>query len=158
MSDRIAVLNNGKVEQIADPNNLYENPSNEFVADFIGESNFIEGEFYGKEEGFDLIRIKEGILIKVPRRQDYYQKGPIKLVVRPEKIFFVDLGDEKEGVNIIEGVIDEIVYIGEVTKFRLKTSLAIDLELKQQNRLGIKKYQIGDRVRVGWKIEDTRIL
>jgi len=158
MSDRIAVMNNGRVEQIADPTTLYENPSNEFVADFVGESNFIQGEYLGQEESFDLIRAKGGVLLKAPRREDRNLKGATRLVVRPEKIFFVNLHESGEGLNTVEGIIEEIVYVGEVTKFRLKTSLEIDFELKRQNRLGVERCQLGDRVRVGWKIEDTTVL
>ena len=80
------------------------------------------------------------------------------MVVRPEKLFFIPAGNPEEGLNTTEGTIEEIIYIGEVTKFRIQTSMAEGLELKRQNRLGMEKCQIGDRVRIGWRIEDTTVL
>jgi ABC-type Fe3+/spermidine/putrescine transport system ATPase subunit len=158
MSDRIAVMDRGKIEQIADPSSLYENPSNEFVADFIGESNFIEGEYLLEEGAFDLIRVRGNTLLRVPRNENRSLKGNMKLVVRPEKIFFLNPKETDEGLNAIEGIIKEIFYIGEVTKFRIKTPFADDLELKRQNRLGAERFKIGDKVKIGWKIDDTTLI
>ena len=158
MSDRIAVMDRGKIEQIADPTTLYENPSNEFVADFIGESNFIEGEYLREEGVFDLIHVLGNTPLRVPRKEKRSLKGNIKLVVRPEKIFFLNPQEANEGLNTTEGIIKEIFYIGEVTKFRIKTPFADDLELKRQNRLGAERCKIGDKVKIGWKIDDTTLI
>ena len=161
MSDRIAVMNQGKIEQIADPGTLYENPLNEFVADFIGESNFIEGEYLQEElrpERVYVIQTQGGNLLRFPQKGSRLIKEKIKLVIRPEKVFFIHPGEPEEGLNAVEGTIQEIIYIGDVTKFKIRTSMTEDFELKRQNRLGVEKCQIGDRVKIGWKIEDTTVL
>jgi spermidine/putrescine ABC transporter ATP-binding subunit len=161
MSDRIAVMNQGRIEQIADPGILYESPLNEFVADFIGESNFIEGQYLGEElrpERVHVIQTQGGTLLRFPQKGTRSVNEKIKLVVRPEKVFFINPGEPMEGLNVADGTIEEIIYIGEVTKFKIKTSMAEDFELKRQNRLGVERCQIGDRVKIGWKIEDTTVL
>ena len=161
MSDRIAVMNQGRIEQTADPGTLYESPLNEFVADFIGESNFIEGEYLEEElrpDRVHVIQTGDGTLLRVPRKGTRSMREKIKLVVRPEKVFFIHSTDPEEGLNSTEGKIEEIIYIGEVTKFKIRTSMADDFELKRQNRLGVAKCRIGDQVKIGWKIEDTTVL
>jgi ABC-type Fe3+/spermidine/putrescine transport system ATPase subunit len=161
MSDWIAVMNQGRIEQIADPGTLYESPLNEFVADFIGESNFIEGEYLQEElrpERVHVIQTQGGTLLRFAQERTRSVNEKIKLVVRPEKVFFINPGEPVEGSNVAEGTIEEVIYIGEVTKFKVKTSMAEDFELKRQNRLGVEKRQIGDRVKIGWKIEDTTVL
>jgi putative spermidine/putrescine transport system ATP-binding protein len=79
-------------------------------------------------------------------------------VIRPEKVFFIHPGEPEEGLNTVEGTIQEIIYIGDVTKFKIRTSMTEDFALKRQNRLGVEKCQIGNRVKIGWKIEDTTVL
>jgi spermidine/putrescine ABC transporter ATP-binding subunit len=161
MSDRIAVMNQGRIEQTADPGTLYERPLNEFVADFIGESNFIEGEYLQEElkpEPTHVIQTQGGAFLRFPQKGTRYVKEKIKLVVRPEKVFFIHSGDPEQGLNVAEGTIEEIIYVGEVTKFKIRTSMAEDFELKRQNRLGVEKCQIGGQVKIGWKIEDTTVL
>jgi spermidine/putrescine ABC transporter ATP-binding subunit len=157
MSDRIAVMNLGKIEQIAEPNTLYDNPANSFVADFIGESNFFEGEYLGEQRGIGLMKAHGGETLRVLPKSGLPPGTPVRLVVRPEKLFFLH-SEGGEEINTTEGTIEETIYIGEITKFKIKTALTDELDLKQQNRMGADRWKAGDRVRIGWKMEDATLL
>jgi ABC-type Fe3+/spermidine/putrescine transport system ATPase subunit len=158
ISDRIAVYNNGKLLQAGTPEELYENPANRFVADFIGTSNFIPVRFK-REEG--------GLMVWVDSEQDgffyhTYKRGSpdpdqsMDLAIRPEKLFFTD--DGWNGQNKIEGEVTEVIYTGDSTRYRLAISETRSIEVNCQNRYGVKKYGSGDRVTVGWHVEDGKIL
>lgn len=158
MSDRIVILNHGKIEQIGTPETIYEEPASEFVADFIGESNLIEGTYLHDDEAASVIETSRGSKIKGPRG-NYKPKEQLKLVIRPEKVFFV--GESMtitNNHNITSGVVEEIIYVGETTKYRMKTAFIDRLTLKRQNVYGMPAIRVGDEVKIGWTIQDTRVV
>ena len=122
VSDRIAVMNKGEVLQIGTPNEIYETPVNEFVADFIGETNFIEGKVtevndkYGYAENELLGRFK--IELDKPVKVG----DNVKLTLRPEKIK-VDTDPKflnNDNYKVIKGVVDEVIYTGFQSKLFIK--------------------------------------
>ena len=122
VSDRIAVMNKGEVLQIGTPNEIYETPVNEFVADFIGETNFIEGKVtevndkYGYAENELLGRFK--IELDKPVKIG----DNVKLTLRPEKIK-VDTDPKflnNDNYKVIKGVVDEVIYTGFQSKLFIK--------------------------------------
>ena len=157
MSDRIAVMNRGKVLQIDIPERIYEHPSNRFVADFIGETNFMNGkvlEVVGE-------RVKVEIEGKFPINAIYGGKiktnDRITLAVRPEKLVLETDNDEKENVS---GVISEVIYIGTDLRYEIRISDSNKLVVREQNRGGEggKRYKLGDSVCVSWEKENASIL
>jgi ABC-type Fe3+/spermidine/putrescine transport system ATPase subunit len=157
MSDRIAVMNEGRIEQVGNADELYEWPSNRFVADFIGESNFFEGSVEQLEGKWCCVSCGNEIRVKIPLHKDAEVGANVCLALRPEKCLFVDY-HEREHYNVTQGVIEDVVYVGELTKYRVKLPNGETFILKQQNRLGVKNYRRGDRVIVGWHYEDMRVV
>lgn len=157
MSDRIAVMNEGRVEQLGNADELYEWPANRFIADFIGESNFFEGYVEKIEGSWCCISCENEIQAKVPFQGGIEVGGNVCLALRPEKCLFVD-HHEKEHYNVTQGIVEDVVYIGETSKYRVKLANEQTFVLKQQNRLGVKTYRRGDQVIVGWHYEDMRVV
>src|SRR5262249_60928616 len=85
MSDRIAVINHGRVEQAASPRDLYEEPANAFVADFLGISNLMDASAVGPSGDATEVRLANGVAVDV-RRGDITRRGAVKVVIRPERI------------------------------------------------------------------------
>ncbi len=154
MSDRIAVMNLGRIEQLDTPGRLYESPRTRFVADFIGESNIIP------------LRPGQGASgsyssplgpVRAPVDRETIQPQPATgLVVRPEKIRFV--ADDLALDNVVRGHIEEIIYVGDATKYRVQVTDDIALTVKRQNRAGQASYASGDSVEIGWHTEDGSLV
>jgi len=109
MSDRIAVINHGRVEQAASPRDLYEEPANAFVADFLGISNLMDASAAGPNGDATEVRLANGIAMDV-RRGDITRRGAVKVVIRPERII-VEAADVT-GPNRIPGMVTNVVYLG----------------------------------------------
>jgi len=142
MSDRIAVFDQGQIQQIGTPDELYEKPINRFVADFIGESNIIEGYIaHLNDHSAAITTDDKEVLIPCPRLPDLSLNQKIQLVIRPEKIKFL------ESSNVLsvalKGVVEEQIYIGEIN---------------QQISYGVTAFDKGDHVLIGWGLEDSKIL
>ncbi|HKM49805.1 MAG TPA: ABC transporter ATP-binding protein [Candidatus Bathyarchaeia archaeon] len=116
MSQRVAVISNGKVEQIGAPLDIYERPGTPFVADFIGETNFFKGIIQNIEEDRIIIKTEHGTNLTVTapeRQQTIHTHDEVLVMIRPEKI---DVGRADaifhDQVNVFEGMIDDVVYGG----------------------------------------------
>jgi putative spermidine/putrescine transport system ATP-binding protein len=169
MSDRVAVVNRGRIEQLAAPNELYERPATRFVADFIGESNIVPVNL--REEGGQKLAIAEdGTLLPVGvtrtetwcGRQDAGSASGTKrfLMLRPEKLRLADASSSADGRFdcCLEGVVEEIVYIGEATRFRIRVGESLRLMLKQPNRAGESAGLVGARRCITWASEDAVLI
>ena len=109
MSDRIAVMNDGRVAQCGEPEDIYEHPSGEFVAGFIGISNLMAGVV---EDG--RVRLANGERLEIPLPDDVSRGDSVHLSVRPEKIALDE--DIEEGMVTLEGRIEKRVYLGVSTQ------------------------------------------
>ena len=157
MSDRIAVFDQGKIQQIGTPDELYEKPKNRFVADFIGESNFIEGYITHLSDQSAAIKTADNeVLIPCPRLPNLSLNQKIQLVIRPEKIKFIESSNSLPVA--LKGVVEELIYIGEIIRYRIRISKDQILDLKQQISYGITAFHKGDHVLIGWGLEDSKIL
>ena len=139
MSDRIAIINKGLIEQLDTPQNIYRSPNTVFVADFIGESNILEARV--TEVGTSAKVKVEDLFELVIKNDDYKVKDELKLVIRPE---IVDVY-KKNARGRIKGVITDLIYDGNVTKLEVQVE---DKELKVEvfNSAG---YKIGQEVFLG---------
>ena len=154
MSDRIVVMNNGGIEQIGTAEELYERPANRFVASFIGESNFLEGRV--THVGQDTIQITSdaGIRFDIPNEHRLEIGESVCTVLRPEKLSFIAGGKKPSGWNMVEGVIDEDIYLGEIRRYKVEILEGQVLSLKTPNVAEAEHYKRGSRVNVGWKWSD----
>ena len=157
MSDRIAVFNNAKLQQIGTPEELYEKPKNRFVADFIGESNFIKGSIILLDGNNSMLLPTNGkkeIACMCPA--DFQLGQEVELVIRPEKIKILN-NVEISSVKI-EGVVEASIYIGEIIKYNVRISGSQTINVKQQIRFGRDMYQKGEKIMLGWDPNDCWIL
>lgn len=126
MSDRIVIINNGRIEQIDTPENIYRHPSNIFVADFIGEANILDAKVINKKT----LLLNDKYQINV-NDIDFPKYEMIKLVVRPENVNVY----KSERKGIMHGVINNITYSGDSTKLTINVSdeLTINAQITDEN-------------------------
>jgi spermidine/putrescine transport system ATP-binding protein len=156
MADRIAVMNAGRVSQIASPIALYEAPASRFVADFIGKVNLIEAEVTGAK-GMEVACKANGLgEILVPSTQP--AKGKVTLAVRPEKLTLGATEPKKAGLIKLSGTVRDVSYYGD-TSHVIVTAAGIELSVNVQN--DARRSSIitrGQNVWVSWAPDDTLIL
>jgi spermidine/putrescine transport system ATP-binding protein len=115
MSDRIAVMNDGRIEQLAAPEELYERPRTRFVAEFLAVRNILDAEVLAVEAGLARLRAEGGLLLAAADDGGYRVGASVVLGVRPERLR-LDGG----GVNRLEGVIEDEIYLGDRTDWRIR--------------------------------------
>ena len=158
MSDRIAVFNEGRIEQIGTPDDLYENPATRFVADFIGESNFLAGRVTGRENGEARI---DGLLpLRGRAADDLADHAEAVMAVRPERLRIGPPGhDGADDANHVAGRVTDIVYLGQSRKFIVRLADGSEMTaLVQANVQGLESVAAGSEVSLSWRAEDCKIL
>ncbi|WNK01187.1 ABC transporter ATP-binding protein [Thalassospiraceae bacterium LMO-JJ14] len=156
LSDRIAVMNKGRIEQLGTPHEIYEKPANRFVADFIGISNLFSGRVEGRDKQIAAVRDEAGRLFRVVG-DDIPDAGTDAVVlVRPERLQLLGEGEEAE--NSISGEVAEIVYLGQSEKLRIETGAGEDVLMHRQTRLGEVRLDVGSRINVGWSAADAHLI
>ncbi|MCB0017212.1 MAG: ABC transporter ATP-binding protein [Anaerolineales bacterium] len=160
MSDRIAVMSDGLVQQIGSPREIYEHPTNRFVADFIGETNFIVGEI--KAAGRTSVIESKGVHMAGQSRHEFPVGKQVTLAVRPEKIH-LHAGQEtrqETGKVFVPGIITEMIYIGTDTRYRVDIPTGDHLFVRLQNLDSAAKepFATGDGVLVEWAEHNAQIL
>jgi spermidine/putrescine transport system ATP-binding protein len=162
MSDRIAVMRAGRIEQLGNPEELYERPTTPFVAGFLGVSNLLEGEVSGREGSLVSIRLGDGTVLHAPG-DGVAASGPVRLGVRPEKLR-VHAGDPAEGtngLNSLAGTVLDASYIGVSTQYVVETADGHLLTVYAQNldTAGASEALAGgQRVRLTWKPQHMFVL
>jgi spermidine/putrescine transport system ATP-binding protein len=155
MSDRIAVMNEGRVQQVADPNALYERPRNRFVADFIGQTNVFSGTVESVNADRVTLRTRGGTRIEAVTREE--NRGEVgaeaQATVRPEKVRFGSAGD-----NVSNAEIRQIVYLGVSTQYIAELSDGTPLVLYQQNVHDSAGPGVGEEVSVAWDAHNCLVL
>ena len=151
MSDRIVVMNFGAIQQVGPPEDMYKLPANKFVADFIGESNFITGQGQ-RENGRLIMESEDGLRFTGIARGAEIDEDNATMVIRPESI--IPAPDDKAFTNTFEGEIEEIIYLGEIVKYSIRLGETTTLDAKWQLRAETNILKKGDRVRIGWDVED----
>jgi len=155
MSDRIAVLNQGRIEQVGSSGDLYEKPRNRFVADFIGETNVIDTELAGEKDGRLELVTSNGLKILASNRLSLLDRK-VTVAIRPERINFVK--SRHEVLNTYGGVIEEVIYLGDTIKYKVWIENQVSLYVTEPNDLGSRRYKEGEPVLIGWKDEDMNLL
>jgi putative spermidine/putrescine transport system ATP-binding protein len=159
MSDRIAVMNNGRIEQIGSPTELYDMPQSRFVASFIGESNFLDGVVGQSAGGVVGVDVAGAGIVRAPKQPGLQQGASVTVTVRPEKIVISEIGNGLSNeMNRLDGTVEDVIFVGEMRRYDIRLGNGERLILKRQNRSGVLHYNRGEAVRVAWHIEDTRLV
>ena len=159
LSDRIAVLNQGGVQQVGSPREIYENPRTEFVAGFIGSINALEVIRQGTEGPLVRLEGKDGVLFRVNQARVLTDGAAIQLMVRPEKMRLLR-SPSKSGDNQIQGRIKEIIYQGPLTRFIIENSDRAVFSIIQSNLFHSveETFSEGDAVFASFSPEDCVVM
>ncbi len=162
MSDRIAVMNQGKVLQIGVPEEIYERPRNRFVADFIGETNFIEG-VVADPGPPARIRIAEETLLGTWADDPLPSGAKATLSIRPEKIVLTrpkeTLPPDSPKIAQISGRVVDLVYLGTDTRYTVRIPGGKEVIIRTQNVTSSEHFfHIGDEVTLHWNPDHARVL
>lgn len=157
MSNRIAVMNDGRLEQTGEPQDVYDLPATEFVASFLGASNLLDGEIEGVDGNVAKVRLAAGSTISLPAPRLPYERGEVAVGVRPEKLSIAEAGDDgSNGENGIQATVSISTYTGVSTSYECTTPDGAIVVVYVQN-LGDSRRAIsaGARVRLTWNPEHT---
>ncbi len=154
MSDRVAVMNAGKVEQIGAPSDIYDRPSTRFVADFIGDTNLFRGEVICDGAGKSVLQVDRGLSIELAARPE--ETGPLSIALRPEKISLAT--PPAPAGHGLDGVVESANFQGGSVLYRIETAGGRRLLAQQPNNGSHELFQAGAAVALRWKPSDIVIL
>jgi spermidine/putrescine transport system ATP-binding protein len=157
MSDRLAVIRLGRIEQIGPPEEVYENPQTQFVAAFLGASNMIDGELKEQTDGVATVLLAGGDVVQLPSERAPFTAGAsVKVGVRPEKISITGEGAPAQpGWNSVTGLLRMSTYIGVSHQYKVEGPGGHELTVWVQNRGTELAPSAGERVRLSWQREHT---
>jgi spermidine/putrescine transport system ATP-binding protein len=159
MADTIAVMNQGVIEQLGPPDELYDRPATTFVSNFLGQSNLVRAEVVGPD-GDDLIVEVHGSKLKAPQSRARRTDGTVWLGVRPEKVLLDKPGgDGADGSNTLSGgVVTDVSFIGVSTQYLVRMPWGQELTVFEQNSGVRATSATGDQVALRWPPEHTFLL
>lgn len=153
MSDRIGVMNEGELLQVGPSEEIYEQPSNRFVADFIGETNFLDGEVVTKGE----VKLTTGRVVRARTRSP--SGTSVTLTLRPEKLHLYGLEQPiPSDVNELNGTIANRLYYGDSFYYDVDVGAGAHLECRVENIPSLPRWEVGDEVRVTFHPEAAEAL
>ncbi len=155
MSDRVVVMSQGRIEQVGSPDDLYEQPANRFVADFLGESNFLEGRVEQVDDLAATLVTDDGLRVRLALRPGLAAGSAASLALRPER---VRIGASDGLANRYEGVVREVIYVGENTRYRVQIGAVTVLTAKRPNLADGPRPSIGEHLTIGWQPEDMVVV
>jgi spermidine/putrescine transport system ATP-binding protein len=159
MSDRLAVMRHGRIEQIGAPADVYEDPQNEFVAGFLGASNLLDGEVKDRAGDMATLRLEGGMAIRVPVERVNSTDRMVKAGVRPEKIRVErDEGEPQDGYNAVSGTLRLMTFIGVSHQYTVDLPTGRTMTAFEQNVGKENPPREGERVRLVWRPEHTFVV
>ncbi len=162
MSDRIAVMNRGRYEQLGDPESLYERPMTRFVAGFLGISNLLPGTVSGMADGYGIAELGGDARVRVPGALLGGSTAAIEVGVRPEKIRMHKAdAAAPAGANEIEGTVVDASYLGVSTSYVVEARSGARLTVYEQNverTVHGSLHRPGEAVRLSWSPDHTFVV
>ena len=155
MSDRVAVFQAGRIEQVATPEVLYEEPQRPFVASFIGENNLLKGRIISIERGVCEVEVGEQRL-QAAHIADLPAGSETLVAIRPERVNIAPLSMRYS--NEFDALVEDISFLGDHLRVRLEVCGSSDFIAKIPNIVGHGGILPGDKVRIGWGALDCRAL
>jgi putrescine transport system ATP-binding protein len=164
VADRIGVMDNGRLEQVATPRQLYEAPNSRWIAEFVGDINIFDGEVESREAHRLVIATRDAGTIVAAEPRQPVTKTLLCVAIRPEKVKLSRRGPASDAVNAhainrLEGVVTEVSYLGGLTtyKVRLDTGAVLRSSMANTTRLDIDAYSASQRV-VAWFTPDDCVV
>jgi ABC-type Fe3+/spermidine/putrescine transport system ATPase subunit len=154
MSDRIGVMNEGRLLQVGPSEEIYENPNSRFVADFIGDINLIDVTMNGS----GMASLASGAEIAMARGTAGTE-GKITLALRPERLALYDLDEEiPGGHNRVRVKVMRRLYYGDVHFYDVDAGIGTEIEVKEENRPGVSLYEVGEEAYLVWSPEAANVV
>jgi spermidine/putrescine transport system ATP-binding protein len=143
MSDRIAVMDAGQLLQVDPPEAIYERPVNRFVADFIGQTNLLEGTV----ESADTVCLANGA--RIPLSTELATGTAVAVILRPERATIGPRGEAPSGRSAVDGVISEVTYLGNAVVYQVALDW-MQIDVREENRPDADRHDVGSEVTVSW--------
>ena len=149
MADTIAVMNEGKIEQMGSPAELYESPCTAFVANFLGQSNLIRGKIESSEGDSSVVQVN-GQRISLLKSRNRSSSSSVLVGIRPEKIRIGLPGDRTSGNSLTGGIVSDVSFVGVSTQYVVEMPWKQELMVFEQNDGGTPTLRAGDPVSLSW--------
>ncbi len=157
MSDRVAVFEDGRIQQLAPPDQLYEEPENSFVAQFIGENNTLTGKLKSIDGGTCIVTLDSGEEIDAKPVNVERPGERTRISIRPERVEF-DMKRLKKGSHTLKAEVKEFIYMGDIFRTRLSVAGNDNFIVKTRNAPNQVRLTPGTQIEIGWQPEDCRAL
>jgi spermidine/putrescine transport system ATP-binding protein len=159
MADTVAVMNLGVIEQMGAPQDLYENPETTFVANFLGQSNLIEGAIKSRSADI-VVADMNGIDVSIPAGRAHTDGDRGWIGIRPEKVLIGDPGEQLDapGNSVPGGVVTDVSFVGVSTQYLVRMPWGQELQVFQQNTGHRRLYRTGESVDLSWRPEYAFLL
>jgi spermidine/putrescine ABC transporter ATP-binding subunit len=160
MSDRIAVMDHGRLQQVGLPHEIYEAPANPFIADFIGESNILAGTVEAAPPNALIVSLDRGPKIEVPQRSDMSARvgQRVRIMIRPERFVELAASAVTQPHNRIDGSVIESAYIGMSDKYRIATPEGLEVLVRLPAGPSNRRYGLGEHLSVGFEPSNVRLI
>ena len=150
MADTIAVMNEGEIEQMGSPAELYDNPKTAFVANFLGQSNLIKGSITGSDGNNQIVDLF-GQKISLQKDRSHAVDNSILAGIRPEKFRISRLETSTSGNVLTGGKVEDVSYIGVSTQYQVLMPWGQELMVFEQNDDGVAPFSVGESVNISWE-------
>ena len=157
MSDRVAVFDDGRIQQLAPPDELYEKPQNSFVAQFIGENNTLEGTLREIKGDRCVVQLDDGGLIDAKPVNVSKVGERTRVSIRPERVE-INKDRLQEGAHTLKAEVLEFIYMGDIFRTRLRVAGNENFVIKTRNAPDVARLRPGTTIDIGWLPEDCRAL
>ena len=157
MSDRVAVFDDGRIQQLAPPDVLYEQPQNSFVAQFIGENNTMEGVVQEIKGDTCIVRLDDGEVIDAKPVNVSKVGERTRVSIRPERVEF-NKSRLQPGAHTLKAEVLEFIYMGDIFRTRLRVAGNEEFVVKTRNAPDQVRLKPGQQIEIGWLPEDCRAL
>jgi ABC-type Fe3+/spermidine/putrescine transport system ATPase subunit len=158
MSDRIGIMNRGRVEQVGPPTEIYERPTSSFIGRFLGEANLLEGEFRDTIDGAGTIALPGNLTFRGTTPKPSTPGSRVSLFVRPERIELRSPGPAvpHADTNSATGHVRRRSFLGNIIRYAVAVDGA-EVTVDVQNA-GSQRFEVGDPVALSWAVRDSLLL
>ncbi len=151
MADRIGVMGDGRLLQIGTPEEIYDAPVDQFVADFIGRSNFLPG----TAESGDTVCLTNGT--RIPVTSDASPGDRVSISLRPERVEIADRGGVADGRPTLDGVVSAMTFLGNSIVYQVALDW-LTVEVRTENRPSVTRRAVGDEVSLTWRNDAVAVV